>query len=82
MKAYGTSAEVLDVIYLACNQTPGAVKSLSSAHHHGTGYNSANPQSTEQLITKIRAITVQICDENFFLFPLRNKAGDQGGRCG
>lgn len=22
------------------------------------------------------------CDENFFLFPQRNKAGDQGGRCG
>lgn len=82
MKAYSTSAEGLDVIYLACNQNPGAVKSLSGGHHHGNGYRSANPQSAEQLVTKICAIILQVCDENFFLLPQLNNAGDQGGRCG
>lgn len=51
-KAYSTSAEILDVIYLACNQNPGVVKRLSSGHHHGNGYSSAKPQPTEQLVTK------------------------------
>lgn len=52
VKAYSTSAEVLDVIYLACNQNPGGVKRLSRGHHHGNGYSSAKPQPTEQLGTK------------------------------
>ena len=35
------------------------VRSLGGVHHDGNGYNSVNPQSTEQLITEISAMTVQ-----------------------
>lgn len=52
--------EVLNVIYFASNQNTGVVRNLRGVHHDGNGYSSVTPQSAEQLVTEVSAITVQI----------------------